>query len=108
MTPNPTTRMLTTGEVLRLVFEYCDRRDNGRNALVSKNWSNEALPFVWSSIETLRPLLSLLAPLDVVTDATGERKYVRALHSGRISTLFMDDPRRDSADQSNLRVGLCS
>ncbi|KAF9490980.1 hypothetical protein BDN71DRAFT_1592567 [Pleurotus eryngii] len=75
MAPNPTTRMLTTREVLRLVFEYCDRRDNGRNALVSKNWSNEALPFVWSSIETLRPLLNLLAPLDVVTDATGERKY---------------------------------
>ena len=46
------------------------------NALVSKKWSNEALSVVWYRVDSLWPLLSLLAPLKLMMDENGARRYV--------------------------------
>lgn len=54
---------LAIEELLRLVFRYCDQRDNFSNALVSKKWSKEALSALWKHLNSMDPLLCLLAPL---------------------------------------------
>ncbi|KAL4248356.1 hypothetical protein AB1N83_014411 [Pleurotus pulmonarius] len=61
-------QVLTTPELIRFVCEYCSSRENYDNALVSKTWSNEALSVLWRDLESLDPLLKLLAPLKVVED----------------------------------------
>ncbi|KAL4250851.1 F-box domain-containing protein [Pleurotus pulmonarius] len=54
---------LAVDELLRLIFQHCDRHDNFSNALVSKKWSEEALSALWKHLDSMHPLLSLLAPL---------------------------------------------
>ncbi|KAL4259850.1 Leucine-rich repeat domain superfamily protein [Pleurotus pulmonarius] len=54
---------LAIAEILRHIFRYCDQSDNYRNSLVSKKWSGETLGALWYHLDSLSPLLSLLAPL---------------------------------------------
>ncbi|KAF4562654.1 hypothetical protein EYR36_004048 [Pleurotus pulmonarius] len=73
-----TGKAITTPELLRLICEYCSNRENHHNALVSKTWSNEALTILWHSLDSLAPLLSLLAPLKIGEDSCYEfERHIR-------------------------------
>ncbi|KAF4575488.1 hypothetical protein EYR40_004774 [Pleurotus pulmonarius] len=66
---------LAIPELLRRIFEYGTRHDNYSNVLVSKAWSDEAIPVLWRCLDSLWPLLSLLGPLKLVLLENGERRY---------------------------------
>ncbi|KAF4591280.1 hypothetical protein EYR40_009883 [Pleurotus pulmonarius] len=73
-----TGKAIATPELLRLICEYCSNRENHHNALVSKTWSNEALNILWHSLDSLAPLLSLLAPLKIGEDSCYEfERHIR-------------------------------
>ncbi|KAF7416383.1 hypothetical protein PC9H_002648 [Pleurotus ostreatus] len=73
--------VLAIDELLRHIFQYCDRRDNLNNALVSKKWSEEALSALWKHLDAMYPLLSLLAPLVKSKDNSSLREFERPLWS---------------------------
>ncbi|KAF7423012.1 hypothetical protein PC9H_011176 [Pleurotus ostreatus] len=64
--PTATSQVTATSELLRLVCGFCGPIQNRHNALVSKRWSNEALSVLWYELDSLAPLLALLAPLKLV------------------------------------------
>ncbi|KAF4576972.1 hypothetical protein EYR36_004956 [Pleurotus pulmonarius] len=70
---------------------YCSPGDNFRNALVSKAWSDNALNVLWHRVDSLRPLVKILAPLQlslrpaftrpiIPIDWAGFRKYSWRVH----------------------------
>ncbi|KAL4261195.1 F-box domain-containing protein [Pleurotus pulmonarius] len=61
-----TSQVVATPELLHLICGYCTPIQNRHNALVSKTWSNEALGVLWYELDSLAPLLGLLAPLKLV------------------------------------------
>ncbi|KAF4583633.1 hypothetical protein EYR38_002388 [Pleurotus pulmonarius] len=73
-----TDRVLTTAELLGKILEYSNPAQNYRNALVSKNWSNEALNILWRTLPSLVPLLKLLGPMTSELDGVKMKfKYDR-------------------------------
>lgn len=72
--PTATSQVTATSELLRLVCGFCSSIQNRHNALVSKRWSNEALSVLWYELDSLAPLLALLAPLKLVDN---KNLYVR-------------------------------
>ncbi|KAF9495939.1 hypothetical protein BDN71DRAFT_808365 [Pleurotus eryngii] len=66
-----TGQVIATPELPHLICEYCNLKEN-HNALVSKTWSNEAPSVLWHELDSLGPLLSLLAPLKVVNNCVYE------------------------------------
>lgn len=78
---------LAIDELLRHIFQYCDRRDNFSNALVSKKWSEEALSALWKHLDAMYPLLSLLAPLVKSKDNSSLRVSIPLVAAILISIL---------------------
>ncbi|KAJ8453997.1 hypothetical protein ONZ45_g19478 [Pleurotus djamor] len=64
MSQPPPSKVVSTHELLQLIFEYLDTRDNLRNALVSKTWAHEALRMIWRTVTDFRHLAALLAPIE--------------------------------------------
>ncbi|KAF4594363.1 hypothetical protein EYR40_009167 [Pleurotus pulmonarius] len=57
-----TPQVLIIPELLRRIFEFSSHESNISYARVCKNWSEEALSVLWSSVEAY-PLFALLAPM---------------------------------------------
>ncbi|KDQ25230.1 hypothetical protein PLEOSDRAFT_1113370 [Pleurotus ostreatus PC15] len=79
--PTATSQVTATSELLRLVCGFCGPIQNRHNALVSKRWSNEALSVLWYELDSLAPLLALLAPLKLV-DNKNLYKFDRHVRPG--------------------------
>ncbi|KDQ27169.1 hypothetical protein PLEOSDRAFT_1106054 [Pleurotus ostreatus PC15] len=57
-----TAQALVIPELLRRIFEFSSAKSNVSHARVCKNWCEEALSVLWSSVEAY-PLFTLLAPM---------------------------------------------
>ncbi|KAF4591283.1 hypothetical protein EYR40_009886 [Pleurotus pulmonarius] len=76
-----TNKVMVLPDILHVIFVYCGRAENRCNALVSKSWSNEALRVLWYELDSLAPLLGLLAPLKLV-DNKNLFKFARHIRPG--------------------------
>lgn len=72
--------ILELPELLSLIFTHLDRASNVANALVCKRWSQVALDRIWYDMNSLTPLLRILAPLvrDRSPGSYGNHMQVRA------------------------------
>lgn len=50
-------------ELLILILSFADRNSQIRSCYVSREWSSIALDYVWSQLDSLFPLLSILGDL---------------------------------------------
>lgn len=58
-----THQMLAVHEIISKIIQNCRPRDQAVAARVSRFWCDVALDWVWRDIESILPLLRLLAPL---------------------------------------------
>lgn len=85
-------RVLSIPELLDIVFTYLDREFNANNASVCKQWCEVALTALWTDVDDLHRLISLLVPLkkkrDIYVSATYCQVSTRPLKipgNGRVS-----------------------
>ncbi|KAJ8514217.1 hypothetical protein ONZ45_g8212 [Pleurotus djamor] len=64
MALSTTTHVLRVPELLTRIFSFSTTKDNGRNLLVCKLWSNEVLNIEWKVVIEATHLYNLLAPLE--------------------------------------------
>ncbi|KAJ8514734.1 hypothetical protein ONZ45_g7769 [Pleurotus djamor] len=63
-----TIEVLSTPKLLLNIFVLSAREDNASNLLVNKAWANEVMNVEWRSVDQLKQLVGLLAPLELDED----------------------------------------
>ncbi|KAL0573170.1 hypothetical protein V5O48_008780 [Marasmius crinis-equi] len=53
---------LTISEILRSIFQWCDKPSNVSNAVVCKSWQNDGLGLVWEEITNINHIFRSLGP----------------------------------------------
>lgn len=61
-------RVLSTPELVAMIFSSLSISCNAKNAAVCSLWSEVALDAVWYDLDDLYPLLNVLAPIQKIGD----------------------------------------
>jgi len=88
-------RVLSTPELLHMIFGLLDPSSNAANARVCEQWSDLALEMIWRNVEDPYLLFKILAPLKTIVESSewGPTTYDVGSHSAYIRILLM--PFRD-------------
>ena len=90
-------RVSSMPELLDIIFDHLDPTSNVNNVVVCKGWSEVARDKLWREVHCPRRLLSILAPISVLTGVSG----VATIRVRLLIVLF-----RTLRGNSNRKTGL--
>ncbi|KAH8113195.1 hypothetical protein DFH11DRAFT_1545298 [Phellopilus nigrolimitatus] len=73
----PAEAALAIADIQNQIFSLIEKSDSARCARVCRRWKESALDHVWNSMNSLIPLVQLLAPLNLVSLPAGLRKTLQ-------------------------------
>ncbi|KAG7087123.1 hypothetical protein E1B28_013104 [Marasmius oreades] len=95
-------------EILRSIFQWCDRKSNAKNAVVNKSWSEIGLDLVWEVITDINVIFGLLGEISMSNSTRfysrrptfAEWRRFQTYYAHRVKTLDLTN--LDEAQQSRM------